>query len=207
MILKLEGDMTDEFLDLLAKAHNECPHDESLTIYFSSDGGDLSVMEAIVDLINNSEKIDVIKAYGSLFSGGFYIPMFVKKPVEFLDYSVGMIHTAWFPSAPIYGNKEIHKHAKEMYEEMMLSGEELVKRVEKLKILNKTELKRFKNNEDVFLSVHRLREMREIVWKDIVKEYEQAVEEWQESIKEEETLEDLLEQQEELQKRIKQKLK
>ena len=207
MILKLEGEINEELFNLLVDAHNNCPYEDVLTVYFSSDGGDLGVTEAIIDLINESEKIDIIKAYGGLFSGGFFIPMLVKKPVEFLNYSVGMIHTAWFPSAPIYGNKEIHKHSKELYEEMFKSCNTLIDTIENLKILNKTELKRFKNNEDVYLSVDRLREMREIVWKTIVKENESLMEEYIKQLSNQETVEDLLQKQEDINSRLKEKWK
>lgn len=207
MIIRLEGEINEEMLDILIQGHNNCPPDEGIDLYFSSEGGSLPITRVIVDIINESDKIEVVKCYGELYSGGFFIPMFNTKPVEFLESSVGMVHKAWFPSVPLHDNLTLHKTSKEVFEKMSEGCQKLSEEVEQLKILNKEELKRFKNNEDVYLSVERLREMREIIWKPILKQYEEDVEQWRQSVSsQEETLEYLLEKQEEIASKIKQKL-
>lgn len=203
MILRIDGEVGEEMIDQLIQAHNECPQEEGIQLYFTSTGGSLFAMETIVDIINESEKIEIVKAYGELYSGGFFIPMFITKPVEFLEQSVGMIHTAWFPNAPIYSNRTIHKHAEECYEKMFEGSQKLTDTIEKMKILNKVELKRFKNNEDVYLSVERLREMRDIIWQPIQKQIDEIISQYQE---EEESVEYLLEMQEVISKKLKNKL-
>lgn len=207
MIVKLEGDVDEVMVDELIRAENECPSDEELVVYFSSPGGSPQDLNVLVDIINESEKISKVNAFGIAYSAGFIFLMRVEKYVNIMDGCVGMAHRAYFPSSKLTDDLRVSKDIEEEMEHMSEAAKKLTEDTISLNIFTKAEVKRIKEGDNVFFSAERLREMREVIWQPLLKQYEEAVEEWKQTVSnQEDTLEYLLEKQEEIVSKIKQKL-
>jgi len=178
MVVKLEGAVDSEMVDKLIQAENDCPHGEELIVFFSSQGGSADSMEVLIDIINESEKISVVKVYSIIYSAGFILTMKCQKYVEVLEGCLGMAHRAAFPSVGVKDNLKI---PNELREEMILaskSAKKLIKDLIKLDIFSKKEIKRIRKGDDVFFSCKRLREMREVIWSPIQMEIDEYIEEY-----------------------------
>lgn len=184
MVVRLEGTVNEEMVDILIKAENETPIGEELIVFFNSPGGRADSMEVLLDIINESDKISVVKVYSVVYSAGFILTMRCQKYVEILEGCLGMAHRAFFPSVGVKDNLKI---SKDILEEMKIaskSAKKLIKDLIKLNIFTKKEVKRIKKGDDVFFSTKRLREMREVIWSPIQAEIDEYIKEMNKQIEE-----------------------
>ncbi len=181
MVVKLEGHVCAEMVDKLIEAENSCPHDDSLFVYLSTPGGSASDMQAIISIINESEKIAMLFCYEEVFSAGFIIAMSVQKPVEFLDDCLGMAHKVMFMGGKWTDELKVAKDVKTYMKLSAKNAKRLIEDLISKGIFKDREIEKIRNNKDVYFNTERLREMREIVWKPIREEIEKIVKEWSEN--------------------------
>lgn len=95
MVINLSGAVSSKTLNILVSAYNNCPSDETLTVYFSSDcGGSYDTAIAVADFLSRAQDISLI-CYGSLVSAGFLIAMLAKCDKTLLVESYALTHLAW----------------------------------------------------------------------------------------------------------------
>lgn len=174
MIVKLEGVVNEDMVDKLIEAHNACPAEEEIHLYFGSDGGSEDDMNAITSIIDESLKISLVLCFSRIFSAGFVIAMTCKKPVEFLDNCIGMFHKGTFYGGMWTDELKVHKNVKDVMKLHSKNAKKLTERIIDLNIFSKEEEEKLRKNKDVYFNTERLREMREIVWKPIQEEYERV---------------------------------
>lgn len=177
MVVRLDGAVSPSMLDKLMEAENLCPPEERLNVYLTTQGGCLANMSAIINVIDESEKIDVVFCYGDVMSAGFLIAMKVLKPVVFLENCMGMCHKGSFRGVPLTDELKISgdiiqpmklasKNAKKITEDIIATG-----------IFTKREEEKLRNNKDLYFGTKRLTKMREIVWKPIQEQIDKIMEE------------------------------
>lgn len=109
MILSLNGPINEDMFKILVEGVNlfsEKHKDdkEKLLIYMDSSGGDVSVMFAMIDIINNHKSFIELIGNGKLYSAAFFIFYTVKCPRKLLPGTMGMAHLIR-ATIDIVGNK------------------------------------------------------------------------------------------------------
>lgn len=176
MITKLEGIVNEEMVDKLIEAHNSCPPEEDLHVYLGTDGGSEDDMNAIINIINESDKIPVVFCFSRVYSAGFVIAMKCLKPVEFLDSCLGMFHAGTFYGGVWTDELKVHKSVKDSMKLHSKNARKLTEEMIGLGIFTKKEEAKLRKNKDVYFNTNRLRQMREIVWLPIQAEIDEYIE-------------------------------
>lgn len=177
MIVKLEGTISPELVDILIQAENDCPPEDSLHVYLNTNGGSEDDMNAIINIINESEKIEVVFCFSSVFSAGFVIAMTCLKPVEFLDSCLGMFHKGTFYGGMWTDELKVHRDVKSVMKLHSKNAKMLTEKMIALGIFTKKEEEKLRKGKDVYFNTDRLRQMRDIVWRPIQDEIDAIVEE------------------------------
>ena len=107
MILNLSGEIVEESVEKLIGGVNGLynRNGEKLFIYFTSEGGSVSVTSAMIDIINQNVDLIELVGYGELFSAGFNLFFKSKCNKILLSNSIGMCHIS-------YMNVEINENLK-----------------------------------------------------------------------------------------------
>lgn len=128
MLLNLHNKRFDEeMLQSVISAVNT--ESANITVYLSSPGGSQSVMEAMLDIVDNDARIEVV-GYDSLQSSAFEFFVKAKCRKRLLPKTLGMIHQVCFTvdlderKKPYY---EIDKAALDMLELQKKDSQEFLR--------------------------------------------------------------------------------
>ena len=161
MIAVIDAPIETECLEKLVGIYNSLGEDETLTLYFSSEGGENSVGNAMIHLINENADRTKIVAFRGLYSYAFMIFFAVKCQKEIMDYTIAMYHLTRIPAVPIYEGNVTANDESLLHALHNLRDFSLLNQVSKLVKFTKKELDFIKSNKDFFVPKERLVEMLE----------------------------------------------
>lgn len=159
MILSINTEINNEVLDRLVRTYNELKENEKLEVYFSSEGGDVEIGEAIIDLINEHADITSVVGYGTISSAAFDIFFRITCPKSILISTLGMAHSM---------RVELDKYdlSSKTDQQEFKAQKEWAKEHEKYRLdvyekigLNKKELTDIKKGNDVYFQFNRMIEL------------------------------------------------
>lgn len=154
-------EFNEEMFCKIAEAYNQvCQNEyERVDIYLSSDGGFVSISEAILSLINSDAERFSIVAYNKIKSCAFSFFIKANCPKVLLENTTGMYHKG-------YWDISINDKGKTIYESenFNLKQAREVEYPQDLKFIkqcqfNNKETKKFIQGKDVYFSYHRLLEI------------------------------------------------
>jgi ATP-dependent protease ClpP protease subunit len=165
MRLIFEKDITressQEFCDAVILGINNLEESEKLHIYFSTDGGYHHSIYPIIDVIlEHQDKIELHIDH-VMYSSGFLILLYLRNiPIRLKpSFKNAMIHTMYFEVSTADNRK------KQEERELKKRNKDIQKHLEKIGLTDR-ELKRFKNQKDVYFSRERLLEIFPNIKKD-----------------------------------------
>lgn len=157
MILTITDRITEDIVKQVASFFNEGDKDTQYTIYICSGGGMNSMAGAIINMINDHKDRTELIAYGEICSNAMQIFFKSRCKRKILPFTVGMYHLYYQKIDYYEGDaKRNNDHAT-----FTRSTSSFVYSESLDNLVNFTgeELKRIKNNEDVWFTTERLEEM------------------------------------------------
>lgn len=158
MVLIFESEINKEsvqnFCDAVVLAINNLQDDEILNIYLATEGGTHNSIYPIVDiLLRYKDKINLYLDH-VMYSAGFLILLYIRSiPIKLKpSFRNAMIHTMYFDvntadTRKREDEKELKNRNNSIYEKLKIIG------------FTPIELKKFKNQQDVYISKERLLEL------------------------------------------------
>lgn len=163
MFYKLEGNISDSTLDSLIMAVNELQPLETFDLYIRGTGGELGVADAIVSILNKVSMTNTLNVYGFeyLMSSHFHIFFKVKAHNKILaSHTYGMIHKGSWKAELLEGGN-IRRDDYDIFMKDYCTSADTLKELNKHVKFSTEEIKKFKNNQDVYIMPNRMDEMLE----------------------------------------------
>jgi len=157
-ILNIVGDIDEDMIYCFTEDYNKLKLDQPVTIYLNTGGGDTSIGDAIIDIINTSPFDITLVAAGYIYSAGFDIFFSSNCKKRILPGTLGMIHFSYAMVDINENGQTSTPHAKFLISEMKNSKANTVERLRELG-LTPTELKKVNSNADCFFTTQRLNEL------------------------------------------------
>jgi ATP-dependent protease ClpP protease subunit len=157
MVININEVISKDVFDKLIQSFNTLKPEETLDIYFATEGGDVHYMEGIIDFVNkNSSRIRLF-AYGEICSAGFDIFFRTKCYREILPATMGMAHFTGVMVSSL-GTTHTRKVDDKAYLAWAKkSNEDCIKFYSSIGFTKK-ELERVKKGEDLWFQIDRLNE-------------------------------------------------
>ncbi|MCA9750194.1 MAG: hypothetical protein KC414_13885 [Romboutsia sp.] len=146
-----DDNIVEEFIDKVNSATNV----DSITVYLSSFGGDVSITPILRDIIQNYQM--KLIACSSLESSALDLFLTTNTPRTVLDETVGMFHRTYLTDVNIYNDfKPLNKNKSLL--NIWKSEPVCLSLVENFLELSPTDKKKVKNGENIYLNHNQLRE-------------------------------------------------
>lgn len=161
MFFRLDNKITNKAFDDLLIIINDLQPMEPLDIYIRGEGGELGVAEAIIDVLNKTSMTNPVHLFGYefLISSHFHIFFKTKCHSKTLSpESYGMIHKGSWNSTLLEGGG-MRKDDYDLFMKEYYSSSDTLSALRKVCKFNNEEIKKFKNNQDVYIMPTRLTEM------------------------------------------------
>lgn len=163
MLYKVPHNINDESVLSLMNVVNELQPYEELNVYLKGDGGETSCAEAMIDILNNLALTNAVTltAYESINSCHFSI-FFETKCYNkvLLPSTKGLMHKCAWTVELMSGGKPINEPFIK-FKMAFMENVDCITPINKLVKFNSDELKRLKNNEDVWFLPSRMKELLE----------------------------------------------
>jgi ATP-dependent protease ClpP protease subunit len=159
MIISLSGEVNKDMLEDLVDAYSDRKkEDEKLVAYFTSEGGDMDAMEAMIDFVNNHKDLVELVFYGEVFSAGMAFFLESSCPKRILPETRGMFHFCMQELTITEGGRPSAGYdafsAKEMKKAKLRTMESI-----KGKGLTDKEIREINKGKDVYFSYERMLEL------------------------------------------------
>lgn len=156
MTLTLSGGVNEEMFNKIVDSLNRLEDNESLIIYFTTEGGSVDWMEAIIHLINENEKLIQLIAFGEINSAGFDIFFRTRCSRKILPETISICH---FNGVKVHmiDKKTINK--RNYGDSWITWSENFLKNCTKLCSqlgFTDREMRMMKNGEDIFFQTDRI---------------------------------------------------
>lgn len=163
MFYRLDNKITDASLDSLITIANDLQPLEILDLYIRGEGGELGVAQAMLNVLDKLSLTNTINVYGYefLMSAHFHIFLKVKAHTKILSpHSYGMIHKGSWQSTLLEGGG-MRKDDYDIFMKEYFTNSDTLKDLNKVSKFNAEEIKKFKNNQDVYIMPDRMTEILE----------------------------------------------
>lgn len=162
MNILLKGPVDETMLTELVKAYNELEEKGGqLHIFFTSEGGEVTTGEAIIELINRYAQATSFTVCGVIASMGFVITAKVACVKSILDSSFGILHFSRWGTQILEGGKALDDFARFKEKKMKKQLNKSIEFYEGLG-LKEDELEAMKKGEDIFVDADRLKKLLKI---------------------------------------------
>ena len=155
----LSNEVDEEMLENLVKTYNELEEKGgNLHIFLASQGGDVTIGEAIIELINRYQPVTTVTAYGVLASMGFKIFADVKCVKTVLNSAFAIVHLSRWGTQILEGGKPLDDFARFKEANMKKGLKKSLTYYANLGFSEK-EVDDLKQGKDLFLDSDRLKKM------------------------------------------------
>lgn len=159
MILNLQGEVNSDMVKELIDFYNQS-YDYN-EIYLNSQGGNLSDMVIMLDMINKRSKDTVLIGYEQLSSAAFILFYSVNCKIEIISDCFGMFHQA-YSAFNLNSDGDIKRDVDKFHLSLMAIMQDGLDALIKSLRLSKSEIAKFKKGEDVYFQPQRMIEFTEI---------------------------------------------
>lgn len=163
MLYRIEEKISNQSLDGLINVVNDLQPYEELDLYIRGTGGELGVTEAMVKIINKCSLTNIVNihAYEYIISSHFHLFFKCKAHTKTLSLqSYGMVHKGEWDSSSVEGG-HVRLDDYNIFMREFFKQADSLKELLKVVKLNANEIKKFKNNQDVYILPDRMNELLE----------------------------------------------
>lgn len=156
-IISISGEFNSETLNKFIEDYNNTPDEVTdLHIYLSSFGGESSVSECIVDIIEHSKYHVTLIASDDISSAAFYLFFKSKGDKRILPNTIGMFHMGYIETASVdERGKPKEEVDKAVIQSLKNAKKDTLDFCEKLG-MNTTEIGKIKRSKEVYFQYNRL---------------------------------------------------
>lgn len=159
MIVNLQGEINSDMVKDLIDFYNQGYDDNE--IYLNSQGGNLSDMVIMIDMINKRKKETVLIGYEQLSSAAFILFYSVECKISIIGDCFGMFHQA-YSAFNLNSDGDIKREVDKFHLSLMAIMQDGLNNIIKNLRLSKSEVAKFKKGEDVYFTPQRLVEFTEL---------------------------------------------
>lgn len=159
MILNINAEVNLEMFNNLVNAYNQLYPDDILDIYFASVGGDVSIVYAMLDLVDKNRDRTILTGYSHLFSSGFKFFFQANCEKKLLPQVDGMYHLTNIVGLKLMEGAITHNSEYETFLRKKLKGFPTLDETSQFVDFTEDEIDRIKNNYDEYFSYNRLEKM------------------------------------------------
>lgn len=159
LIIKYEEVNVDMF-EKISTFLNEVPLDEEAFIWFSSQGGQPLISEAIRDMLEEDERVTLI-AYDSIASSALDLFLTANCTKRLTPGTIAMYHQTSYPNVKVLrkGKRPVFGSQESIIEDMSRSEVEADEII--TKYLTEKEIKEYNKGEEIWIGYQRLKEIYE----------------------------------------------
>lgn len=156
-IIRIEGELILEVYEKFIDSFNKIPLDRNITVYISSEGGDLWIGEEILDVLNTHKDNIELVVSAQVSSGAFEVAYKFKGKKRVLPGSMSVLHlyTDTFKYRELLKKNSYARWSKDVC--LVRVIKEFNKMIETF--LTKDEIKRINKGEDLYIHTDRLSEI------------------------------------------------
>lgn len=158
MVALLEGKVDTNMLKQLIEIVKEArDRNEQTTIYFNSQGGDMTVIDPIVEVLDSHSDIIELVAFCEISSSAFIIFFKTTAPKRIMEDTVGCIHNGYMNvDKDSMGNLK-NEYASFLYKELRANSKHVLTFYKNLGV-TEVELAQIGSGKDIFINSKRLKE-------------------------------------------------
>lgn len=163
MLYRIDEEISNQTLDSLINVINDLQPFEELDLYIRGTGGELGVTDAMLRIVNKCSLTNIVNlyVYEYIMSSHFHFFFKCKAHTKTLSsQSYGMIHKGEWKSSSVEGG-HVRQDEYNIFMREYFKQADSLKELLKVVKLNPNEIKKFKNNQDVYILPDRMNELLE----------------------------------------------